>query len=112
MTPLIKDILDYSLNIRILQGLEASQPFTKTETSLSEPFLVNHGGRHLTRQGLIKLSLKDHSRLRKHPGPEGLRMNKEAALEIPSGYVMQIFSKGRKAKALRTEFLRSLDFQS
>lgn len=55
MTLLIKDILDYSLNIRTLQGLEASQPFTKTETSLSEPFLVNHGGRHLTRQGLIKL---------------------------------------------------------
>lgn len=44
LTPLIKDILDYSLSIRTLRGLQASQPFTRTEMSLSEPLPVNRGG--------------------------------------------------------------------
>ena len=87
MTPLINDMLDYSLSIRALWGLQASQPFRKRETSLSEWLPVNRGGRHLTRQGPIKL-LAARSPSRKRPGPEGLRVNKEAALEIPSGYFM------------------------
>ena len=38
----------------------------------------------------LNYRLKDRSPSRKHSGPEGLRVNKEAVVEIPSGYFMQI----------------------
>lgn len=88
MTPLIKDILDYTLSERTLWGLQASQPFMKMETSLSGLLLVNHSGRRCTKQVPIKLRAEGHSPSRKRLGPEGPLVNEEAVPEIHSGCFM------------------------